>query len=85
MPSKDRVKRLLSKLCVELGFCLSPDDNRRLIENPPADPDSFTDAVFRAEGMDPRLHRQLYRYVCDIVAERLFSVCPGPPSERPQC
>jgi hypothetical protein len=57
------IQRLLDELCVKLGFCLSPSDQRRLRTAPPLDPDRFTDAVFQAEGMDPRLYGQPRRQV----------------------
>ncbi|MEE6259379.1 hypothetical protein [Plantactinospora sonchi] len=61
------VERLLYELCVGLGFCLPPDDIRRLRESPPADVDSFTDAVFEAEGMGDMSHTDLRRQVRDVV------------------
>ncbi len=51
--SSIQVKSLLSELCVMLGFCLPPDEKTRLRESPPTDLDEFTDAVIRAEGLDP--------------------------------
>ncbi|MFI0729150.1 hypothetical protein ACH4S9_08995 [Streptomyces sp. NPDC021225] len=51
--SPSAVHELLYELCVDLGFCLPPHEQRRLREAPPADADEFTDAVFRAEGLDP--------------------------------
>jgi hypothetical protein len=53
------VQRLLDELCVELGFCLRSRERTQLLQSPPTDPDEFTDAVFAAEGMDPRLFPQL--------------------------
>jgi len=44
---------LLHELCVDLGFCLPPDDQLRLLEAPPDDVDEFTDAVMVAEGLEP--------------------------------
>jgi hypothetical protein len=38
---------------VKLGFCLPAEAERRLKNDPPAEIDEFTDAVFREEGMDP--------------------------------
>jgi hypothetical protein len=65
------VQRLLDELCTKLGFCLPPDEQRRLLESSPREVDGFTDAVFRAEGMgdvhDPRLRRQ----VRDIVDQHM--------------
>jgi hypothetical protein len=44
---------LLYDICVDLGFCLPPDDNARICAIESWDADAFTEAVFRAEGMDP--------------------------------
>ncbi|MFF7655261.1 hypothetical protein ACFZCY_36430 [Streptomyces sp. NPDC007983] len=65
---KDDVQRLLYELCVDLGFCLPPQERQRLQQAPPADAHSFTDAVFEAEGMDPpgqddQLRRQVHERV----------------------
>lgn len=51
--SSAQVEALLYELCVVLGFCLPPDAQARLRESPPTDVDAFTDAVIRAEGLDP--------------------------------
>ncbi len=48
-----QVKQLLDDLCVHVGFCLPLADQLRLQDSVPSDPDAFTDAVFRAEGLDP--------------------------------
>lgn len=61
MLSRREVEDLLSKLCIELGFCLDPADQDQLAAEPPADVRTFTDAVFVAEGLDPALaDRHLY-------------------------
>ena len=44
---------LLSKLCVELGFCLEPKARSRLAKSPPKTIDKFTDAVIVLEGLNP--------------------------------
>ncbi len=68
--SPPQVTALLDKLCVELGFCLPREDYERLEQSPPADIDSFTKAVFLAEGLDPETERlNLYRQVRATVAE----------------
>jgi hypothetical protein len=65
-----KTESLLSKLCIELGFCLPPEKENRLIKNPPKTIDDFTDAVFRAEGLNPEYaERHLYRQVRNKVAE----------------
>jgi len=51
--SPRQAERLLEELCVALGFCLPPDASARLMHEPPTDIDAFTDAVIRAEGLDP--------------------------------
>ncbi|WP_069160175.1 hypothetical protein [Nocardia altamirensis] len=61
--SAEDVAFLLDNLCVELGFCLPPDERSRLCTAPPTDADSFTDAVFIAEGMDPNEDKRLRELV----------------------
>ena len=51
------VQALLDELCVTLGFCLPPAEQRRLRDAPPADPDAFAEAasalaVFKVEPLD---------------------------------
>lgn len=61
---------LLSKLCVELGFCLPPESHNQLVESPPNTVEDFTNAVFLAEGLNPEyVERHLYRQVRDKIAE----------------
>jgi hypothetical protein len=48
-------KALLDDLCVQLGYCLAPDDQQRLTSDSPQSADAFTDAVVEAEGFDPVL------------------------------
>ena len=48
-----QIEALLYELCSVLGFCLPPEAHERLKNEPPADVDAFTDAVIRAEGLDP--------------------------------
>jgi hypothetical protein len=70
------VGTLLDELCVKLGFCLPPDAKEALKANPPRDIDAFTDAVIRAEGMDPVLIdsglRQSIRQIVDLRVGRLL-------------
>ncbi|MFL6240068.1 MAG: hypothetical protein ACJ735_11320 [Actinomycetes bacterium] len=71
MPKATIRERLMNDLCVDLGFCLPPDDTARLLawENP--DVTAFTDAVFKAEGMVQPYDLHLYRQVRNRVAEAL--------------
>ncbi len=69
--SSAQVEALLYELCVVLGFCLPPDEQARLRESPPTDVDAFTDAVIRAEGLDPHADIPLHmrRDIRSRVAE----------------
>ena len=61
---------LLDKLCIDLGFCLPPQEKDRLMHAPPDDVMTFTDAVFTAEGLNPeQADRHLYRQVRDYVTD----------------
>lgn len=63
-------RQLLDKLCVDLGFCLPPDEVARIAKDPPLGVRAFTDEVFRVEGLDPETaDRHLYREVRDVVAD----------------
>ena len=86
MLTEDEVQRLLNDLCVTLGFCLGPQDSRRLRESPPSDPIEFTNAALRAESSIPSLvDRHLYRQVRDMAAgayleaehdQQMLTLCP---------
>lgn len=47
--------QLLNDLCVQLGYCLPPEEQREIVANPPTSVDALTDAVIVAEGLDPVL------------------------------
>ncbi|HYN94951.1 MAG TPA: hypothetical protein VES42_13970 [Pilimelia sp.] len=65
------VQRLLNELCIKLGFCLPPEENRRLEQSPPGDVDSFTDAVIEAEGMGDMSHTDIRRQVREVVERHM--------------
>lgn len=65
------VQRLLNELCIKLGFCLPPNDIRRLCESPPGDVDSFTDAVFEAEWMGDMSYTNLRYQVREVVDQHM--------------
>lgn len=61
---------MLDKLCIELGFCLPPEEYTKLSNSPPTTVKAFTDAVFVAEGLEPEYaDRHLWRQVRDRVTE----------------
>jgi hypothetical protein len=67
--SEREVQALLSKLCIDLGFCLVPTEQARLASAPPSDIDEFTRAVFIAEDLDPlTAESNLYHQVRELVA-----------------
>ena len=70
MLSAREVQSLLSKLCIDLGFCLPPDAQAHLEQSPPSNVAGFTDEVFTAEGLDPSTaDRHLYRQVKALIAD----------------
>ncbi len=54
---------LLKDLCVEMGFCLPPDDWTRIVATEMWDADAFVAEVFRCEKLNPDEFRQLRRQV----------------------
>ena len=70
MRDPTKLEALLYHLCVKYGFCLEPDKRQWLCADPPTDVTAFTDAVYRAEGLDPATADQrVYRLVHGAVAE----------------
>ena len=57
------LQSLLDALCVDLGFYLPPDDQRRIVSAKHYDEHQFTCEVFRAEEMNPDEHLALSRQV----------------------
>ena len=67
---------LLAALCRELGLCLSPKERRALLDQSLPDAESFTAAVFAAEGRErARSDRALYQSAL-AMAERAFAGAP---------
>lgn len=63
IPTADDIETLLEMLCVELGICLQGETYDRLVDSPPSSAAAFTDAVFRAQGLDPASNGKLHRQV----------------------
>jgi hypothetical protein len=79
-PQSREVRRLLSRLCIELGFCLPPGDQARLEGTPPETVEAFASAVVLAEGLDPvTMDSTVYRQVKDMVAEEFRRAERGSP------
>ena len=54
---------LLTKLCVEWGFCIPPSDFHRIAASQCLDAAEFATEVLRAEGLDPEYELQWFRKI----------------------
>lgn len=75
LPS-EKVYSLLSKLCVELGFCLEPKPNARLAHSPPKSPQRFAEVVMKADGVSP-MNSELYEQVFWRIYEVFLTELPN--------
>jgi hypothetical protein len=67
--TESQVIPLLHSLCVDLGFCFSVDVADSFESDPPRTVETFTNAIFLAEGLSPDLSdRMLYAQVRAVVA-----------------
>lgn len=73
------VVKLLNDLCVQLGYCLPPESQQRIVNDPPTSVDAFTDAVVIAEGFDPVLMATEQRQ----QVRRMVAVAFGEPHRSP--
>ena len=80
------VTKLLNDLCVRLGYCLPPEDQQRIIADPPTSVDTFTDAVVIAEGLDPVLMATEQRQAVRRMVAGAFGepVRPSGRTKRPR-
>lgn len=70
MLTRKETEVVLSRLCIDLGFCLPFDRENEILNNPPDSVDKFAEAVIRAEGLNhEHIERGLYREVRDVIAE----------------
>lgn len=53
-----KIEYLLNDLCVDWGFCIPPDDQRRIIEARSWEADDFSCQVLNAERMNPEYEKQ---------------------------
>ena len=70
---------LVDELCVDLGFCLSPEDYEQLWLSSWERADDLTDAVFAAEGLTPPYDLRLWR-----IRRRVIPTFELPDCEHPQ-
>jgi hypothetical protein len=67
MLSDQAIDSLLDDLCVELGYCLPPNARTIVRTDAPTTLEAFSEAVLRAEKLDPAKDRQAYREVLKFV------------------
>jgi hypothetical protein len=65
----EEVRALLSRLCIELGFCLPPIGIERMAVSPPRDIDEFTREVLVTEGYGVATSDPLFNQVRGLVAQ----------------
>lgn len=72
---ENELEGLLSKLCVDLGFCLPDIVQSRLIKFPPKTAERFAEAVVEAEGLNLQtMEKSLYKRVLKEI-EHVFKAC----------
>ena len=77
--SSNWIEKLLVEVCVDLGFCLPPWEQTKLLHSPPRSVDAFADAIFVAEGLSPRLaDTKLWEKVRDVVSKHFQYRVPDP-------
>jgi hypothetical protein len=64
----DQARELLLTLCEKLGYCLTPNEQERIVNEPPSTVYEFADAVLRSEGLDPATEKTLLNGVRTVVA-----------------
>jgi hypothetical protein len=68
------VEAVLTDLCIQYGYCLTPEKAGSIIDNPPGDPASFVEAVLKAEGVPTdSLDSDARKVLTELVDRRLFS------------
>lgn len=64
------LEKILGKLCVKFGYCLSYDEQTRIAKSCPETPEALVEAVIRGEGGDPEIvDRHMYRQMRELVVE----------------
>ena len=69
----DEVRGLLSRLCIEYGFCLPPIEIEKIVMSPPTDIDEFTEAALMAEGYGFTKSDPLCSKARDLVEQAFIS------------
>ena len=64
------LEQLLNDLCVEMGFCLPPEKQRRIASQSQINAVEFASAVLSAEGLVPEYEKQLLRQISERFKDR---------------
>jgi hypothetical protein len=72
----DEVRRVLSRLCIEYGFCLPPIEIEKLAVSPPTEIDEFTRAALVAEGYGFSKSDPLCNKARELVAQAFIDHQP---------
>lgn len=63
MKLNNEVEYLLYDLCVEWGFCIPPEDAKRIAQSANLNAEDFACQVLEAEGMNPEYEKQWKRKI----------------------
>lgn len=67
---KKELEYLLYDLCVDLGFCIPPNDAERIASTTALEADEFACLVIEAEGMNPEYEKQWRRKIREKFIEK---------------
>jgi len=73
MSIEKEIRKFLDEICVELGFCLPPQQIEDLASIDVYEVDEFIRAVFIAEGIDPSMNLHLFRQLKKRFTDRFGS------------
>lgn len=67
------IRAFLDEICVELGFCLPPEEIENLMSKKTYEANEFVREIFLAEEMNPELELKLFRQVKRRFTDRFGS------------
>ncbi|MDH5232663.1 MAG: hypothetical protein OEY38_21605 [Gammaproteobacteria bacterium] len=67
------LEKLVSQLCTEWGFCISPEEAKKIIETKNIKADQFACAILEAEGMNSELEIEWRRKIKNKFIEAIGS------------
>ncbi|MEE9327873.1 MAG: hypothetical protein V3U71_11325 [Cocleimonas sp.] len=71
MSLENEIRKLLNKICIDLGFCLPPSDIERIVLINNCETDELVRDIFIVEGLNPDLELSLFREVKAIFIDHL--------------